>query len=178
MGKKLDHITPRLEQFINKQKMFTVGTAMKEGRINVSPKGMDSFRIINPNRIVWLNLTGSGNETATHLLHDDRMTILFSAFEGKPMILRLYGHTKVFHDRDAKFNEYLKLFPKFIGTRQIMEMEVDLVQTSCGFGIPLMEYKEDRTILNDWAEGKGAEGILAYQKQKNSISLDGHETGI
>lgn len=178
MGKQQKSISPELEEFINKQKMFTVGTARSDGRVNISPKGMDSFRVISPNRVIWLNLTGSGNETATHLLENNRMTILFNAFEGRPLILRLYGFAKAFHQGDDEFEKYIKLFPALVGTRQIIDMDVDLVQSSCGFGVPLMTYQEDRTILKDWAENKGPEGIKEYQKEKNSISLDGHETGI
>ena len=178
MGKQLDQLTPELENFIKDQKIFFVGTAMKEGTVNVSPKGMDSFRIIDSNKIIWLNLTGSGNETATHLQESSRMTVMFCAFEGRPMILRLYGHAKAFHKRDTHFHEYLSHFPDLAGTRQIFEMEIDLVQTSCGMAVPYMDFKEERTQLLDWAEKKGKEGLADYQKEKNTISLDGHETGI
>ncbi|NME71606.1 pyridoxamine 5'-phosphate oxidase family protein [Flammeovirga aprica] len=178
MGKKLDFITPELQTFIESQKMFFVGTAADEGRVNISPKGMDSFRVIDQNKIVWLNLTGSGNETAAHLLINNRMTIMFCAFEGKPLILRLYGTANIYHQRDEQFHQYADLFPENIGTRQIIEMDVDLVQTSCGFGVPLMDYKEDRTILNDWAKKQGEDKIKDYWKEKNSKSIDGFETKI
>ena len=162
MGKQLDSITPRLQDFIQEQKLFFVGTAATTGKVNISPKGMDSFRILGPNRVVWLNLTGSGNETAAHLLESSRMTIMFCAFEGKPLILRLYGHAKVFHPRDASFQQYIGLFPTYPGARQIIEMEVDMVQTSCGFAVPLMEFKEDRTKLDEWTDHKGPDGIKEY----------------
>ncbi len=178
MGKQLKAISTDLEKFIKEQKMFTVGTARSDGRVNVSPKGMDSLRILGPNQVVWLNLTGSGNETASHLIENDRMTILFSAFEGRPLILRLYGKAKVYHQGDPEFEEYIKLFPTFLGSRQILDLNIDLVQTSCGFGVPLMKYQEDRTILKDWAEKKGEEALQQYKLEKNSISLDGHQTGI
>lgn len=178
MGKKLKNLTPELIDFIETQKMFFVGTAMKEGRVNISPKGMDSFRVLGPNKIVWLNLTGSGNETATHLLESPRMTIMFCAFEGKPLILRLYGEAKVYHKRDAEFHELKSMFPEIPGMRQLIEMEFDLVQTSCGFAVPFMDFKEERTLLHDWAEKQGEERIEKYWKEKNSISLDGHETKI
>ncbi|MEO1514704.1 MAG: pyridoxamine 5'-phosphate oxidase family protein [Bacteroidota bacterium] len=178
MGKRLDSITSQLQEFIQEQKIFFVGTAMREGRINLSPKGMDSFRVLGPNRIIWMNLTGSGNETATHLLESDRMTILFTAFEGNPLILRLYGSAKALHERDDSFEELSQHFPDIPGRRQIMDMQVDLVQTSCGFGVPVMEYKEDRSILRNWAQKKGKEGIREYWKEKNTISLDGHESHI
>lgn len=178
MGKKLEYINDTLKEFIQHQKMFFVGTAATEGRVNVSPKGMDSFRVINSNKIVWMNLTGSGNETAAHLLKNDRMTIMFCAFEGKPMILRLYGNAKIHHQRDREYNELIKLFPNTPGARQVIEMEVDLVQTSCGFAVPLMDYKEDRTILKDWAQNKGQQKIEAYWEEKNTKSIDGFETNI
>jgi len=178
MGKKLEHITEELKNFIKTQKIFFVGTAMKEGRVNISPKGMDTFRILGPNKIVWLNLTGSGNETATHLQENERMTIMFCAFEGKPLILRLYGNARIFHERDSAYREYIELFPTIAGSRQIIEMEIDLVQTSCGFAVPFMDFKEERTQLKSWAEKQGKENIKNYWKEKNTISLDGYETGI
>ena len=178
MAKQFDHINPKLEEFIHQQKIFFVGTAMQEGRINISPKGMDTLKVINPNRILWLNLTGSGNETAAHLIANNRITIMFCAFEGNPLILRVYGTAQVYHERDAGFQENIALFPPQIGARQIMDIKVELVQTSCGFGVPVMEYKEERTVLQAWAEKKGKEGLKEYQIEKNSISLDGHPTQI
>ena len=130
MGKKMDHINPRLQAFIEQQKVFFVGTAMKEGTINVSPKGMDTFKVIDKNKIVWLNLTGSGNETAAHLQDSNRMTIMFCAFEGKPLILRLYGTAIAHHVRDEQFDQYIGLFPKYTGSRQIIEMTVELAKTT------------------------------------------------
>lgn len=178
MSKKLDSITPELQSFIKQQKIFFVGTAMAQGTVNVSPKGMDSLRVINGNKVVWLNLTGSGNETATHLQNENRITIMFCAFEGKPLILRLYGKAKVYHERDAAFEKYVDLFSTSAGARQIIEIDVNLVQTSCGFAVPFMDFKEERTILKDWADKKGEEGIRDYWKEKNTVSLDGYETGI
>ncbi len=178
MGKRLKKLTPRLISFINAQPLFFVATAMEEGRINLSPKGMASFKIIDENRAVWLNLTGSGNETSTHLQFSDRMTIMFCAFEGPPMILRLYGTAVGYHERDDFWNEHIHLFPDMVGSRQLINMQIDLVQTSCGTGVPLMDYKEDRSMLKEWAVAKGDEGIKDYWKQKNTISLDGHPTGI
>lgn len=178
MGKKLDSLNETLTEFIEAQNIFFVGTAAEEGRVNISPKGIDTFRVINNNKIVWLNLTGSGNETAAHLLKNNRMTVMFCAFEGKPLILRLYGKAKIFHPRDCKFNEYLNLFPKVSGSRQIIEMDVDLVQTSCGFAVPFMDFKEDRTTLNVWAEKQGEEKIEQYWSDKNTKSIDGFETKI
>ena len=178
MGKQFDSISEEQKDFIEQQKIFFVGTAASDGRVNVSPKGTDSFRVIDSNKIVWLNLTGSGNETAAHLLKNDRMTIMFCAFEGKPMIMRLYGHAKIYHERDEAFGEYMPLFPPNVGARQIIEMEVDLLQTSCGFAVPFMDYKEERTTLNDWSAKQGRERIEEYWKNKNQQSIDGFETKV
>ena len=178
MGKKFTEIAPELQEFIKNQKIFFVGTAAETGNVNISPKGMDSFRVINKNKIAWLNLTGSGNETAAHLLKNNRMTIMFCAFEGKPMILRLYGTAKIYHPRDQEYNELISLFPSTPGSRQIIEMEVDLVQTSCGYAVPFMDYKEDRTVLKDWAQKQGQEKIETYWEEKNTVSIDGFETRI
>lgn len=178
MAKQLDALTEKLTDFIESQKIFFVGTAAAEGRINVSPKGMDSLRVLNPNKIVWLNLTGSGNETAAHLLMNPRMTIMFCAFEGKPLILRIYGKAKSYHPRDKKYGEFIGLFPETAGARQIIELNIEMVQTSCGFAVPLLDFKEERTILEDWAKSKGKEGIEDYWKEKNTESIDGFETKI
>lgn len=139
---------------------------------------MDSFRVINSNKIVWLNLTGSGKETAAHLLKNNRMTILFCAFEGKPLILRLYGTAHTYHKRDDAYYKHINLFPDIPGTRQIFEMEVDLVQTSCGFAVPFMDFKEERPTLKAWAEKKDEKQLEEYWKEKNTHSIDHFETGI
>ena len=178
MAKILTEITQELKEFIDNQKIFFVGTAMTEGRVNVSPKGMNTFKVLDSNKIVWLNLTGSGNETAAHLLGNNRMTILFCSFEGKPMILRLYGKAKTYHERDDLFQKHINLFPAIVGSRQIIEMEIDMVQTSCGFAVPFMNFKEERTQLKSWAEKQGEERIKDYWKEKNATSIDGFKTGI
>lgn len=178
MAKQFHTISIELQQFIEQQKLFFVATAAANGRINLSPKGTDTFRVINENKIVWLNLTGSGNETAAHLLQNNRMTIMFCAFDGKPMILRLYGTAKIYHKRDKDFEHYVNLFEENAGARQIVEMDVDLVQTSCGYAVPLMDFNAERTILNDWAEKQGTEKIETYWKERNTKSIDGFDTNI
>ncbi len=178
MSKKYESLSLELQKFIKKQKIFFVATGPAERRINLSPKGTDSFRIIDEKTIIWLNLTGSGNETAAHLLEDDRMTIMFCAFEGKPLILRLYGRAKSYHPRDDFYQKHIDEFPKDIGARQIIKMNVEMVQTSCGFAVPLMEFKEERKILKDWSDKKGEQGIKDYWLEKNMKSLDGVETLI
>jgi predicted pyridoxine 5'-phosphate oxidase superfamily flavin-nucleotide-binding protein len=178
MGKQYDHISDTLQDFIKAQKIYFVATAARDGRVNVSPKGMDSFRILDKNKVAWLNLTGSGNETAAHLLDINRMTIMFCDFNDRPMILRLYGTADVTHTKDAAWLEKAALFPEMVGSRQVFEMTVDLVQTSCGFGVPLFDYVADRDNLTKWADNKGAEGVAAYWQEKNVKSIDGKPTGI
>ncbi len=178
MAQQYAEIPDKLKAFIEAQKMFFVGTAAAEGRVNVSPKGMDSLRVINPNRVVWLNVTGSGNESAAHVLDNPRMTLMFCAFEGPPMILRLYGEALAVHHKDAAWDELYGLFTPGVGARQLFDMRVDLVQTSCGFGVPLYEYAEQRSQLNAWAERKGADGIRDYWLENNQFSLDGLPTLI
>lgn len=178
MGKQYDVISDRLATFIADQKLFFVGTAMADGRVNVSPKGMDSLRVLSPTRVIWLNVTGSGNETAAHLLDTPRMTIMFAAFEGAPMILRLYGTAVAVHRNDAAWDELITHFSDLNGARQIFDLTVDLVQTSCGMAVPFFDFAGERTQLNEWAEKKGEDGIEVYWAEKNQVSLDGRPTHI
>ncbi|MEM9000590.1 MAG: pyridoxamine 5'-phosphate oxidase family protein [Bacteroidota bacterium] len=178
MGKKSDHLTARQIDFITRQPLFFVATAMEDGRINLSPKGLDSLRVIDGTKVIWLNLTGSGNETAAHLLNNNRITLMYCAFEGAPMILRLYGTAKIYHQYDDFWNEHIDLFPTIAGSRQLIDITIDLVQTSCGMGVPFMEYKGQRDGLVEWAGQQGTEGIQDYWEKKNKVSLDGHSTNI
>jgi len=178
MGKQFKSIPVKYQEFIKQQKIFFVATATQKSRINLSPKGMDSLRVIDENRIVWLNLTGSGNETAAHLLEDSRMTIMFCAFEGNPLILRTYGTAKIYHSKDKEWDDLISLFPSSAGSRQIIDLKIDLVQQSCGMSILYFDFKEDRNQLKDWAESKGEDGIKKYWKEKNLKSLDGKPTNI
>lgn len=178
MGKQLPQLTSRLSDFISRQKMFFVATAMDGGHINLSPKGMDAFRVLDEKTVLWLNLTGSGNETAAHLRHNGRMTVMFCAFEGAPLILRLYGQASAYHQRDAYWDKHIGLFPAIPGSRQLIELKIDLVQTSCGMGVPLMTYQGERGQLEAWAAELGEDGLKAYRQKKNMRSIDGYETGI
>lgn len=178
MAKILNQLEPQLIDFINVQKMFFTGTAAKDGRVNVSPKGMDSLVVLGPNKIAWLNLTGSGNETAAHLKLVNRITLMFCAFEGKPLILRVYGTAKTIHQQDSDWPEYYKVFPESKGARNIFVVDIDTVQTSCGFAVPFMDYVEDRQILTDWTEKKSKEELNQYWEQKNVSSIDGYPTGL
>ena len=178
MSKIYTKITTRLQKFIEAQKIFFVATAPNSGRINLSPKGMDSFRVIDENRVLWLNVTGSGNETAAHLLENNRITIMFCSYEGAPNILRLYGKGKEIKEGDTSWNELISLFPKTPGTRQIFDITIETAQTSCGMSIPFFDYKGERNELNDWAEERGKEGIKQYWEDKNQTSIDGLPTKI
>ena len=178
MGQQYSEISDKLKQFIEDQKIFFVGTATGDSRVNISPKGMDSLEVIGNNRVVWLNLTGSGNETSAHIQENQRMTIMFVAFEGKPMILRLYGKAKVVHKNDSEWEGLLSLFKPIPGARQIFDLTVDHVQMSCGMGVPFFDYVEERGQLKNWAITKGEEGLKEYWRDKNQESLDGKPTNI
>lgn len=178
MAQRYDELSDTHIQFIAKQKIFFVGTATAESRVNVSPKGMDSLRVLSPKRVVWLNVTGSGNETSAHVQQDPRMTLMFCAFEGPPVILRLYCTATVIHQGDAAWRELVALFPPLPGARQIFDVTLDLVQTSCGMAVPYLSYTGDRELLNEWAGKKGEEGLRQYWAEKNQLSLDGLPTNI
>jgi len=178
MGQRYSELSDRHVEFINRQKMFFVGTATADSRVNISPKGMDAFRVIDHRRIAWLNVTGSGNETAAHVQQQPRMTIMFCAFEGAPLILRLYGTARAIHKTSPEWQDLAALSPPLPGARQIFDMAVDLVQTSCGMAVPFFDHAGDRALLNDWAEKKGETGIQAYWAEKNQFSLDGTPTDI
>ncbi len=178
MSKQLPQITPILNDFILRQPMFFVGTAATDGRVNVSPKGMDSLRVLNPNTVAWLNVTGSGNESAAHILENPRMTVMFCAFEGAPMILRLYGKARAVHPRDTEWTALYGLFEPLPGARQVFVLEVDLVQTSCGMAVPLMAFEGQRDDLNKHNGKQSPDEIEAYWRKKNTQSIDGLPTQI
>ena len=178
MAKIYDALNEKLTQFIEAQKIFFTGTAAAEGRVNVSPKGTDSLRVMNDKQILWLNLTGSGNETAAHLKEINRITLMFCAFEGEPLILRIYGSARTIHRQDPDWEKYYAEFPTNNGARNIFLVDIDNVQTSCGFAVPYMDYKEDRTILTDWSGKKTDEQMQSYWKEKNVNSIDGFPTGL
>lgn len=179
MGKFFTELTPSHRAFIAEQRMYFTASAPREGRVNVSPKGLDTFRALSPKRVGYLDGTGSGNETAAHLADNSRITFMFCAFAGAPLILRLYGHGRAIHPRDAEWTQLRPLFgPPLPGERQLIVAEIDSVQTSCGFAVPLFEYQEDRLILNEWAEKKGPAGVAAYWAEKNQRSIDGLPTGL
>lgn len=178
MGQQFNELSEKHIQFIVEQKIFFVGTATENSRVNISPKGMDSLVVLGNNRVAWLNATGSGNETSAHVQQKPRMTIMFCAFEGAPLILRLYGTAKVFHNTDKEWDNLFPLFKPLSGARQIFELTIDLVQTSCGMAVPYFSYVEDRELLSNWATKKGEEGLKQYREEKNQTSIDGIPTHI
>lgn len=178
MSQQFDAIDDRRRAFIEAQHLYFVATAAMEGRVNVSPKGLDTLRVLGPNRVVWLNLTGSGNESAAHLRENPRMTLMFCSFAREPLILRLYGVAREIQPDDPAWDELYALFGPRHGARQIFDMTIDLVQTSCGYAVPYMSFESDRPLLDDWAEKKGSEGISDYWRQKNVVSIDGLPTGL
>jgi hypothetical protein len=181
MSKKFTAIEPQHSDFIRRQHVFFVASAAAGTRVNVSPKGLDAFRLLGPNDVAYLDRTGSGNETSAHLRADGRLTIMFCAFEGAPMILRLYGRgTAHWHGSESYRRLLADVFAgeEPAGARQIVTLDVDLVQTSCGFGVPLFDYREERPSLTRWAEAQGEEKIEAYWREKNSVSIDGLPTGL
>ncbi|MBW4650462.1 MAG: pyridoxamine 5'-phosphate oxidase family protein [Kastovskya adunca ATA6-11-RM4] len=178
MAKFYAEITEELQKFIQEQKIFFTATAPKSGRINLSPKGIDTFRCIDRQTVAYLDLTGSGNETSAHLNEEDRMTMMFCSFSENPLILRLYGHGRVIRPRDGEWETFYSLFNSLPGERQIVVLKVDSVQTSCGFGVPLYEFQGERSTLIEWAKKKGEQGIQAYWKAKNVKSIDGLPTKI
>lgn len=177
IGTKLN---PTLCAFIERQHVFFVATAAPDGRVNVSPKGMNTLRILGGTHIRWLNLSGSGNETAAHVRASNRMTLMFCAFEDNPMILRVYGQATTTHPRDAEWEEKVADFPTLAGSRQIFDLSLDLVQTSCGSGVPIMQFVKNRgdEELVPFYERMGLEGVVEYWKRRNTISIDGMATGI
>ncbi len=178
MGKRYKVLEEEHIEFIKQQHIFFVGTAGAEGTVNVSPKGVDTLRVINESKVVWLNLTGSGNETSTHVQENGRMTIMFCSFTKQPLILRLYGKSAVIHPRDNKWKELSSLFDEHVGARQFFQLNIELVQTSCGFGVPFFDYIGERESLIKWANSHRLDGVEKYWKEKNQVSLDGKPTNI
>jgi len=177
MGKFFDVLDDRLMAFIAEQKMFFTATAPEEGRINLSPKGMDTFRCLDARTVAYLNLTGSGNETAAHLLENGRMTIMFCSFDKNPLILRLYGTGRAVHRTDAEWDDLIAHFDAVPGTRQIIVVDVYSAQTSCGYAVPRYEFISERDTLRLSAERQGEDALETYRREKNRVSIDGKPTG-
>lgn len=178
MGTQFDALSDQHIAFIGKQHLFFTGTAGPKGKVNISPKGMDSLCVLGPNRILWLNFTGSGNETAGHLAQNNRMTLMWCSFTKQPIILRAYGTARTIHPRDTDWAEFAGHFPQDLGMRQIYDMSIDMVQKSCGYAVPYFDHAGDRDTLKSWARDKGEDGIPAYWAERNALTLDGMPTGI
>ncbi|MCL6417770.1 pyridoxamine 5'-phosphate oxidase family protein [Aestuariirhabdus sp. Z084] len=178
MGRQYSELSDKHQAFIGEQKIFFVGTAVDSGQVNVSPKGGDSLRVIDPTTIAWMNLTGSGNESASHVIQNPRMTLMFCAFEGPPVILRAYGTARVLHRADAEWERLSSLFPPSPAARQIFVLDINLVQSSCGMSVPYYDYKADREDLDKWSQRQGPDGIEKYWVTRNQRSIDGFETEI
>ncbi len=180
MAKFHDSIQDHHKEFIERQKMFFVATAPAsvQGHINLSPKGDDSFRVISPTRVAYMDLIGSGNETSAHLAENGRITFMFCAYDGPPNILRLYGHGYTVLPEDTEWADLAPLFKLKLGTRQIIVADIDKVQTSCGYSVPLYDYTGERDHADKWALKKGAEGLEQYKQEKNRYSIDGLPTAL
>ena len=181
MAKQFPSIGETHRQFIARQHIFFVASAAEGTRVNLSPRGADAFRVLDATTVAYLDRTGSGNETAAHIRAGGRVTILFCAFDGAPNILRLYGRGTVLHRSGAVFRRVVD--EQFggaapLGARQIVTLDVDLVQTSCGYGVPLFGYEGERASMENWARSKGEAGIEAYWREKNLRSMDGLPTGL
>jgi hypothetical protein len=180
MAKLYDRITDDLAEFIRAQPLFFVATApvASDGHINLSPKGLDCLRVLSPERLAYLDLTGSGNETSAHVTENGRITFMFCAFGGSPRILRLYGHGCTVLPGADRWAEVRPLFPDYPGARQIIVADITRVQTSCGFAVPLMEYAGQRDTLIRWAATRGDESLAEYWCEKNAQSIDGLPTPL
>lgn len=178
MAKQFPALTEDQQQFISEQHIFFTASASPDGRVNVSPKGMDSLRILGPGRILWLNLTGSGNETAGHLLESPRVTLMWCSFSKRPMILRAYGTARAIHSGDADWASMITHFPPNHAARQVFDLSLDLVQTSCGYAVPFMEFAGERDTLTHWASNKTEEDIQTYWRDRNTKTIDGKPTGV
>jgi hypothetical protein len=181
MAKQYAKIEPEHREFIERQHIFFASSATANSRVNVSPKGLDALRILDEKTVAYLDLTGSGSEVAAHLRADGRLTLMFCAFEGRPLILRLFGRGRSLLRRSAEYAQVLETVfagSEQPGARQIVILDVDLVQTSCGFGVPLFDYAGERPTLIDWAINKEEDGLEVYRREKNAVSMDGLPTGF
>jgi len=178
MSEKFEQLHEKHIEFINQQQMFFVATAGAKGYINLSPKGLDSLRVEDNSTIYWLNLTGSGNETAAHVLENQRMTLMLNSYDKQPLILRIYGAAEMVQPRDPEWANLIGKFPEHNAARQIFKLKISLVQTSCGYAVPYYEYIGERQTLDNWANKKTTIEITEYQQEKNALSIDGKPTGI
>ncbi len=175
MGKTHEAIDDRLAEFLRRQHVFFVATAPlgDDGHVNLSPKGLDGFAVLDPTTVAYLDLTGSGIETIAHLRENGRITLLFCAFEGPPLIVRLYGRGEVLTVDHPEFAALRPRFPDLPGVRSIIRVHCERIADSCGYGVPRYQYEGERTQLPEWADRKGADGVTAYREERNATSIDG-----
>lgn len=175
MGKVFEEIDDSLHAFVKRQHVFFVGTAPAsvDGHVNCSPKGLDSLRVLGPSTIAYLDYAGSGAETIAHVRENGRIVIMLCAFEGPPKIVRFHGKGEVLEPDHAEFGDLLQLFAPGPGVRSIIRVAVDRISDSCGYGVPRLEFREERAQLSLWAENKGKSGLTRYKREKNAVSIDG-----
>ncbi|NJN85424.1 MAG: pyridoxamine 5'-phosphate oxidase family protein [Leptolyngbyaceae cyanobacterium SL_7_1] len=178
MAKFYPELTDSLQRFIGEQKLFFTATAPTNGRVNLSPKGIDTFRCLDRQTVAYLDLTGSGNETSAHLQENGRITLMFCSFGESPLILRIYGQGEVVRSHHPQWQTLYPHFSPTPGERQIIVIQVQSAQTSCGHGVPVYEFQRDREEMIRWAEKKGEAGLQQYWHDKNQVSIDGLPTGI
>jgi hypothetical protein len=175
MGRTHDELTDVVTEWIGRQSMFFVASAPSgdDGHVNLSPKGLDTFRVLGPKSVAYLDLTGSGAETIAHLRQNGRITIMFCAFEGPPRILRLFGHGQVVDPSSAEWDALAGQFPTIPGTRSVIRVALDRIADSCGYAVPEMQLVGQRERLIEWAEHRGEDGLVDYRAEKNARSIDG-----
>jgi len=175
MGRQYESLTDGVREWIARQPVFFVATAPsgEDGHVNLSPKGLDTFRVLGPSTVAYLDLTGSGAETIAHLRQNGRITFMFCAFEGPPRILRLFGAGEAVHPGDPEWEELTGRFPELPGRRAVIRVHLDRIADSCGYAVPEMTFVEQRSRLVDWAVGRGDEGLVEYRAEKNARSIDG-----
>ena len=174
MGRVLDHIDDATQTWIGRQHMFFVATApSRDGRVNVSPKGLDSIRVLGEREVAYLDLTGSGAETIAHIRDNGRITLMWNAFDGPPRIVRVYGEGDVHLPTSGRYEELVRLFPERRAIRSVITIDVERVQDSCGYSVPKMQFVEDRSRLDAWVDQRTDADIASYQAEKNTLSIDG-----
>lgn len=175
MGKEYQEIDARMRDWIGRQKVFFVATAPRadDGLINCSPKGLDSFRVLGPRQCAYADIGGSGIETVAHLKENGRIVIMLCAFDGPPKIFRFYGHGRVIEPHDPDFANFEHVFGDLPSIRNVVVVDIDTIRDSCGYGVPLYEFRGDRESLRNWVEQKTQEELLDYRIERNATSLDG-----
>ena len=175
MGRSFESLSPALADAVRAAPLFFVATAplAADGHVNLSPKGGDTLRVLDERTVAYLDLTGSGVETIAHLRENGRITLMVCAFSGAPQIVRLYGRGEVVRPGDDGYEALAGRFPDLLGARAVIRVAVERVGSSCGYAVPVMTYEGERTRLDEWADARGAEGLVAYRAEKNAVSIDG-----